>query len=266
MSFLDLLNESRESSAPAYHEFLQRYDPKIKQVFVFYEGDEDSSFYNQFLAKHIPDDYNIEEIIAGCKNNVLKIHREFDWKKYDKEQIIFIVDRDLSFWLNEPEITEKNIFVTDEYSVENYVVTDMAFRSWLFRFQGFARSTKAELNNMVEEFNRLIPKFKQEMIPIMAKAIVAKRKNSAIELKEFRIKTQVEFYYDEGHIEFKIIDYQGVLSKWEITQADNREIELQEKQIRKHYDHYSVRGKWLIVFMAELGEYMRLNSSVFFRH
>lgn len=49
MNILEELDESLKSDISSYMEFLYRYDPKKKQVFAFYEGDEDSSYYNKYL-------------------------------------------------------------------------------------------------------------------------------------------------------------------------------------------------------------------------
>ena len=50
MSLLEMMEESKRSTAAVYMEFLYRYDPKKKQVFAFYEGDEDSSFYHNMAC------------------------------------------------------------------------------------------------------------------------------------------------------------------------------------------------------------------------
>ncbi|MBQ9905932.1 MAG: DUF4435 domain-containing protein [Oscillospiraceae bacterium] len=263
MSFLDVLNDSSESSAPAYHEFLQRYNPKRKQVFVFYEGDEDSSYYKFFLKKHITDDCEIEEIIAGCKNNVLKIQREFDWKQYNKLQIIFIVDRDLSYWLPDPDITEENVFVTDEYSVENYVVNVDSFEAWLTKFQGFARANKKEIIGMTDLFIRLLPSFSEAMIPIMAEAIIGKRKNRSIKLSDLSIKSVLQFELEHDNLKFRLNEQPNIRLKWGLTEDDDIEIQHQIEVIQANRHLYSVRGKWLIVFMAEMGEYMRKHANSF---
>ena len=57
MNILEELDESLKSDISSYMEFLYRYDPKKKQVFAFYEGDEDSSYYNKYL--------NCIEILIG---------------------------------------------------------------------------------------------------------------------------------------------------------------------------------------------------------
>lgn len=92
MSILQELEESLQSNAPSYMDFLYRYNPKKKQVFAFYEGDEDSSFYHHFLRAAIDDDCELEEIVAGCKNNIIKLQQEFDWNLYNfKKSLKFIL-------------------------------------------------------------------------------------------------------------------------------------------------------------------------------
>lgn len=265
MSILQELEKSLRSDAPSYMEFLYRYNPKKKQVFAFYEGDEDSSFYQHILKTALGTDCELEEIVAGCKNNVLKLQREFDWNTYSREQIVFFVDRDLSYWMGDPALYEKNIFVTDGYSVENYVANTQGFRAWLIHFEGFARAKKQEIDFMMAEFESNIAMFQQVMIPIMAQAIVAKRHDESISLSDLKItrNNTVLFKMRDTHITFEIYNNEKILEKWKLTPSDQEEIATQVKQIVIEKKHYSVRGKWLLCFMAELGEYMRINSNIF---
>lgn len=265
MSILQELEESLQSDAPAYMDFLYRYNPKKKQVFAFYEGDEDSSFYHHFLKAGIDNDCELEEIVAGCKNNVIKLQREFDWTLYNKNQIIFFVDRDLSYWLNDPMQYGENVFITDEYSVENYVVNSQGFSSWLIHFEGFARASKKDLNNMISEYESTISHFKQQMMPIMAEAVVAKRHDASISLSEFKISRNKSIFFDfcNGHLNFKIIRDESIIKKWKLTPEHHAEISKQISLFSENEAHYSVRGKWILCFMAEIGEYMRLNSNLF---
>lgn len=265
MSILQELEESLQSDAPSYMDFLYRYDPKKKQVFAFYEGDEDSSFYHYFLKAAIDDDCELEEIVAGCKNNIIKLQQEFDWNLYNSKQIIFFVDRDLSYWLMESTHYNENIFVTDEYSVENYVVNSQGFKSWLIHFEGFARANKKELNNMISQYEVSIADFKQKMMPIMAEAVVAKRHNPSISLSEFKISRNKSIIFDicNGHLDFKISIERKVLEKWKLAPEHCTEINEQMECFSNNISHYSVRGKWILCFMAEIGEYMRLNTDIF---
>ena len=265
MSFLEELENDSYSDAPYYMEFLYRYDPKKKQVFAFYEGDEDSSFYHHFLRNAIDDDCELEEIVAGCKDNVLKLYKEFNWNSYDNKQIIFFVDRDLSYWLDLPTEYGDNVFVTDEYSVENYVANSQGFKSWLIHFEGFARATKKEIDNMVLEYETNIINFKKQMMPIMAKAVVAKRHDRTISLGEFKFSRNksICFEISEGHITFTIHIDEKIFEKWKLSPLNYVEISEQLERLESNISQYSVRGKWILCFMAELGEFMRLHSNIF---
>lgn len=265
MYFLEKLEEYAKSTAPIYMDFLHRYDPKKKQVFAFYEGKEDSCFYSFVLKKFIDKDCALEEIVAGCKNNVIKLQKNFDWKVLDKKQIIFFIDRDLSYWLDENICYDENVFVTKGYSVENYVVNSEGFRAWLTRYEGFSIATKKEIEAMVAEYTIVIEKFKKKIMSIMAKAVVAKRHNSSIKLGDFKISKDKSIFFSlhENHIHFEIKIEDKILEKWKITDEHCSEITKQIECFEKNIEFYSVRGKWLLCFMAEVGEYMRLNFDKF---
>ena len=263
MTILDEMTESLNTDSPVFIDFLYRYDPKKKQIFAFYEGDEDSSYYQKMIKSALPKDFELEELVAGCKNNVLKLWREFDWSTYDRHQILFFVDRDLSFWLGEPQSFGENVFVTDEYSVENYVVSRQSFEIWLRRFEGFARAKKAELDSMVNTFSRLEDCFSEQMLRVMAAAVVAKRHDKCINLSDYKLRKHMSFEVKDGFLDCIICDDHSYLAKWNLSDSDYAEIEKQIETIRKNKDHYSVRGKWILCFLAETGEYMRNNANLF---
>ena len=263
MSILQVLEESLDSDAPAYMEFLYRYNPKKKQAFAFYEGDEDSSFYHQILEGNIDPDCELEEIVAGCKNNVLALNRSFNWIRYHKQQILFFVDRDLSFWLNEANDYDDNVFITDGYSVENYVVCPLAFRVLLQMFKGFARASKTEIDNMVNTYISLEKDFCSFMIPIMARAIVAKRHDKSIHLSDYKMSKNLHFSISDSNVIISITNDEICFTKWGLSAQHEQEINDQIQFIKQNIEHYSVRGKWILYFMAELSEFMRMHADYF---
>lgn len=265
MSLLDELEVHLRSDAPCYMEFLYRYDPKKKQVFAFYEGNEDSSFYHSIIKSSIDSSYELEEIVAGCKNNVIKLHHEFDWTIYNKNQIVFFVDRDLSYWLGLPTEYDENVFVTDEYSVENYAINTCGFKAWLVHFEGFARASKREIDKMISEFESVICLFKERMMPRMAQAVVAKRHDETVSLSDYKVSGNAINFFEtpDGHVSFSISKDERFCEKWRISMDDQQEIDDQICTFKKNEHHYFVRGKWILSFMAELGEYMRTHPSTF---
>lgn len=263
MSMLDELEDCMKSDSPSYIEFLLRYNPKQKQIFAFYEGDEDSSYYKKFLEKYNFYGYEIEEIVAGCKNNVIKLQREFDWTIYNKYQIAFFIDRDLSFWLGESELSINNLYVTDGYSVENYLICSKIFRELLFNIKGFARAKKSEIDNMCKCFEKLLHKFQEEIAYVMAMAVLAKRKNKDIILGDYKISKTLNFSIVNEEITLNLLKDESIKEKWEIVDIDEKEIFRQINKFKEHSDKYFVRGKWILYFMVELSEFMRKNFAFF---
>ncbi len=266
MSILDEMEESSKSTAPVFMEFLYRYDPKKKQIFAFYEGDEDSSYYSNIIKRVIDPDYKLEEIVAGCKNNVLKVQKEFNWNEYNNKQIAFFVDRDLSFWLDDTENLAPNVFVTDFYSVENYAVKVDVLEAWLKNFEGFARAKKQEIDYMLYEYESNITMFNKEMMFIMAQAVVAKRHDKSVRLSDLNLvnNKNIAFKMEDNHLKFDFfIDEEKISKVWKLENVENQEIQAQIKEFKTKIEHYSVRGKWLLHFVAEIGEYMRLHPNLF---
>jgi hypothetical protein len=263
MSILEELDSCMKSDAPSYLEFLLRYKPKQKQIFAFYEGDEDSSYYKSFIEEYTQNEYEIEEIIAGCKNNVMKLQKEFDWEIYNRYQIAFFVDRDLSFWLNEVPIDIDNVFVTEGYSVENYLICEKIFMELLFNIKGFARAKKSEIKNMCKCFRDILPKFEERIMPVMAMAVFAKKRDKNIVLSEYKISKTLKFLIVDGEIEFNIENDDQIKEKWGICDITEDNILLQINKFKRYRDKYFVRGKWILYFMVELSEFMRKNFHSF---
>lgn len=253
------LENSLASDAPAYIEFLYRYDPKKQQIFAFYEGDEDASYYGNILRTQYGKNLEIEEIIAGCKHNVLKLLREFNWGIYRREQIGFFVDKDLFFWLGQDYPQENNLFVTDGYSVENYMVSKDMFHILLTQIMGFGRATKAELNLIENQFTVLLKQFQEKMMRIMAICILAKKKDEKISINSYSLYNALKFELCTGEITFNL-SYDELLkvkTMWQID--DDQSIKELISLFKNRPQEYHIRGKWLIHFMISCGDFMRLH-------
>ena len=103
------------------------------------------------------------------------------------------------------------------------------------------------------------------MIPIMARAVVAKRHDASISLSDFKISKNNSIIFDmyDGHLTFQIHMDDRIPEKWKLTLEHSGEITGQIARFEGNMANYSVRGKWILCFMAEIGEYMRLNSNIF---
>ena len=120
---LDIHNEAIQSVNSVYHEFLLRYKKSEKSIYSFFEGNDDPSFYRGFLEYVIPSDTKLFIWPSGNKDRVIQLYDSFDWSRFSKQQILFFLDRDLSELLNHSLPNDTNVYITDNYSIENDIVT-----------------------------------------------------------------------------------------------------------------------------------------------
>lgn len=133
MSMIEIHRSALEEIIIPYNEFLRAQDFSKKQIFGFVEGKDDPSFYQGHIENCICLDGWIVKLIEagnkkGNKERVLRLLNVIDWNRYSKKQVLFFVDRDLSEFLNEQIPVSENLYLTDMYSIENYVVSISTLR------------------------------------------------------------------------------------------------------------------------------------------
>jgi Protein of unknown function (DUF4435) len=184
MSMLDVHITALNNNVSIYHEFLSRYSKIKKVVYGFVEGKEDPCFYRGFLEHAIPDDWNIELWAAGNKKQVYKIYNDIDWRSFPKTRICFFVDRDLSDLIPEKFICDKNIYVTDNYSIENDIVNKSTCNRILAEVFGWSKVSHTELDEICDLFEIELEKFYMAMVPIMAQILLWRRNNERAMLND----------------------------------------------------------------------------------
>jgi len=167
------------------------------------------------------------------------------------------VDKDLAFWRKREHPKDSNLFVTDGYSIENYMVSEDMFYILMTQIMGFGRATKAE--SIVRQFTALLTQFEEEMMEIMALCILAKEKDSNASLSEYSIHNALSFDLHDGEIVFHLSDSELFKAKttWDID--DNEPVKILVDLFKDIPEGYHVRGKWLLYFMVSCGEFMRIN-------
>jgi len=201
MSMLDIHAIALDNNVSIYHEFLSRYS-KIKEVvYGFVEGKDDPCFYRGFLDQAVPKDWKIELWAAGNKKQVYKIHKDIDWRIFPKNRICFFVDRDLSDLIPEKVKCDKNIYVTDNYSIENDIVNKEACSRILTEVFGYGKVSHNELDQICELFEIELVKFFVAMVPIMAWILLWRRKCERAILNEIDMNSF--FCFNAGSLQIK---------------------------------------------------------------
>jgi hypothetical protein len=174
MSFLDELRETRETASSAYHLFLLDYSKDPKAVYVFLEGRDDSSFYTAFLRKFASDFVALHIYRCGNKMGVYEAYDKVSRRSTHSGITLFFVDKDLSDILAEDYTRAPDIYVTDYYSVENYVVSEnMLWRVWEDFY--YVKEARVDFRIVAKKFREELTNFYDFIRPIMVWIVYCRR-------------------------------------------------------------------------------------------
>jgi hypothetical protein len=126
MSRVQFLRSKRNVLQSVVHRFLLKYRPGFNDIFLFFEGKDDPSFYLPEIRKRISSSRGIHTFQCDGKGTVLSVHSKIMNRIDNKHRCLFFVDKDLDNYLGLRKPRHKNIFMTGPYSVENYICTEEA--------------------------------------------------------------------------------------------------------------------------------------------
>lgn len=256
MTMLQIHAEALESVSAAYHEFLLRYKANAKSVYGIVEGKEDPMFYKGLIERNLPEGWEVELVPAGCKDNVIKSITAFDWTRFSRKRVCFFADRDLSGFVTEASVTVENLYVTDNYSIENDAVNFGALKRLLEEVLNINDLKPQETDNIRQLFDDGLSMFREAMLPIMAQIVQWQRNGQQPCLNNIRPKEL--FIFVDGKISLKT-EFELVSSRLEyaakcvnihpssLGELSNVEWEFRQKQGIERF----IRGKYLLSFMVE---------------
>lgn len=257
MSMIHVHTNALATGPVAYHEFLLCYKETAREVYGLVEGKEDPMFYRGLIEKHIPYGWEVELIKSGSKNNVLETMRAFEWHRFEEKRICFFVDRDLSHFLDESKIDNtNNLYITDNYSIENESVTFGVFKRIITEVLNVTDLNVQENKKLKNLFERNLVAFKEAMSPIMAQIIHWRIQHKKTCLNNIELKNI--FSFKEGSIFIKP-EFESISSRIKffatstnLIPSTDLEIEETEKTFRLHQGvERFIRGKYMLWFMIE---------------
>jgi hypothetical protein len=183
MSFTDLLRNARSSRISVFHKFLTHYDPNSDRIFAFVEGDADEAFYRAQIQRYVPDQRKIYLYNCEGKKGVCDVYADVI-KRYPKcERVLFFFDKDVDDIVSAPWPADPRIFVTECYSIENYVVSRESITRYFKDFVKIRR-VDVDLDKVLAHFDEGLRTFHGLMLPVMAWIVVMKRAGSRVHLHD----------------------------------------------------------------------------------
>ncbi len=254
-----LLCHAEESGivSEAYHEFLLKYKAHKKIVYGFVEGKEDPVFYRSLIENRLPDDWDVEFILAKNKDNVALAMSKFNWNNYDRKRRCFFVDRDLSDFIEECMPAGDNVYITDGYSIENSICTFGFFKRILNEVLGVEGLNDIDLGVVEDYYRANMELFKQGVTPLMVQIISWRRGNKRPCLND--IATKEYFWFDGNKFSFKIsyvdedarLEYAGRCVNIKNDKYENM-LDIKREFLNKNGPDKYIRGKYIFKFVVDM--------------
>lgn len=252
MTFIEKLRDLADSSATAFHLFLLEFKKYENPVFAFFEGKDDLSFYNKFITNRLNNSKKYIPLKCGNKKEVYETYKKVIPRVKCGIIVLFFVDRDFSDFTDEGYVEDDRIYVTDYYSIENYVVTVDIFTSVCQEI--------LHLSNEPETINMLIDKFQKEITEfyianryISAWIIYMMREGNKTNIKNVNLNSVFSINDD---LELKSIGRERTIQHFErscgLSTPDDFGTQSEDniKEIEKYDEKMYVRGKFELYFFV----------------
>lgn len=261
MDMLEKHSLARKRTNVFVHNIKTEYKKDEKKIYIVCEGREDLGYYGQVIKRKYAD-IQIKKQYVGGKEAVLEVHGAFDWTIYEKNKILFFVDRDFSYWTGEKQFIDTNVYITDQYSFENDAVSIEMFMEVLEDFYGFANAKDEELERIKEMYLERWQVFYENSTYSMAAVLVSNTVNNKRLAKYVKIKKMIKIDHENVWVEYvkgkSIKEY--LYENLKLSSNHEEEILRVQRIFEKDRENYSVRGKWALGFMVEILEYIMNNA------
>ena len=266
---LEMHAAALSSKVASYHEFLARFSKSKKVVYGFVEGKEDPCFYRGFIEYILPYDWEAELWPAGNRDQVLSTHKDIDWRRFPKKQVCFFVDRDLSDLIPQKIPSDKNIYVTDKYSIENSIVNRGTCQRILTEIFGFSDVSHEEMDQVCDQFERELEAFLVAMIPTMAWILFWRRTAAKANLNNIKMPKLMSVRNGTVVVD-KTKDAESKRKQYVhksvgIPYDSKVDVSAEEAEFSKASVYRSfVRGKFVLWFLVEFCKSIHSDAVLFF--
>lgn len=251
MGTVDSLRQERKGRTIPLARFYADFKVGFSNIcYGFVEGDDDPSYYRTIINHKLPKDCSIILYPSNGKENVKYIFEEISKRNYPTNRITYYIDRDLSLIINDPNlISGAQVYVTDNYSIENDILSEDTFINVAQDLLGFSTLSLKELERLKQCYISAKKKFENIMTPIMANIIHWKKcdcnpanyknlkikdiivvQNGVVNFKSNLVET-INILYQQSQVDFSYLQK----DKIDIIMASITDNKLSSKILRGKY-------------------------------
>jgi len=147
------------------------------------EGDADEAFYRAQIQKYVTDSRKIYLYNCEGKKGVCEAYSDVIKRYPNCERTLFFLDKDIDDIVSAPWPADPRIFVTECYSIENYVVRRESLGRYFNDFVKIRR-VDVDVDTVLTHFDEGLEDFHRLMLPVMAWIVVMKRAGHKVHLHD----------------------------------------------------------------------------------
>lgn len=261
MSLLDILDEKILTPSAACIKILSQYKTNDNTIFCLVEGVEDNSFYRHFFEiykENIP----VKYIVCNGKQNVIDNYNDLDWQFYDKKRILFFIDKDFDDYIERETLNDENVFITDYYSIENYLVDEKILENFIT--DNCLITSESVIQLAVENFKKQHKIFVKQLKMISAWMMYCRKNNFEVCFNDIKMSDLFKIDNDGKLIKKSLSTYR---SKFEYLCDKTQSNHFNIAEIRFFYNKIKeetkpkkyIRGKYELYFMFMYLKYISEN-------
>lgn len=260
MSTVDTLRSELNGRTIPLTRFFEDFKAASSDVcYGFVEGKDDPSYYRTIINKFLPQGCSIRLYPSNGKANVKYIYDKLsESNRYPNNRISFFMDRDLSCIVEDSNLIEsERVYVTDNYSIENDLLSEDTLENVMQDILGFSSITIDKLNLVKQCFIKERHRFEEMMIPIMSNIVFWKRHNlSPANYKNLQVKDLISFNNCTLSLSYAEEEMIQILYKQSNVSYDehyNKTIidVIRSEIVSRDLSKKILRGKYLATFFVE---------------
>jgi hypothetical protein len=173
MSFLDDLARSADSPTSIWHQFVVAHHPRRDEWFLFVEGKLDTPFYASALRRILGTEARVVDFRCRGKEGVWQARADVRRTHPRCTRTLFFIDKDFDDLLGCSAEPAPDVFQTDVYSIENYLVSSEALEVVWQQIWALS-TTDASWARVNAHFEVALRRFYRLMLPISAWIVCAR--------------------------------------------------------------------------------------------
>jgi hypothetical protein len=250
VTFIDALRTARVSRVAVLHEFWTQYDPSQARVHLFFEGHDDAVFFRHFVDRYLQPRVRVFIYRCDGKSKVFEAFERIVQRFPGVKSTLFFVDKDLDDILGIPWPTDPRVFVTDVYSIENYLATRTVMQRF---FRDAVRMTGVQFDEatIFEHFEAQRTRFNRLMIPLMAWILALRRAGERPNLNNINLG-EVCGLTDDCRVHARVGNrVKHLTAACGATKRGHRQIAMVARDLSRMSSDRIVRGKFAAWFLVE---------------